>query len=76
MKEKLPHSRNPLTDGSVGGFGISESNITRRKKKPHRIHTNVYSVMFCIYVLYFYLFFNFHYLYFIYIFFTLQYCIG
>ena len=30
-EEKFPHSRNPLTGGSVGNFGISEGNIIRRK---------------------------------------------
>ena len=33
MKEKFPNSRNPLTGGSEGSFGISEGNITGRKKK-------------------------------------------
>ena len=42
-EEKFPHSRNPLTGGSVGSFGISEGNIIRRKgkkkkKTTHRIH--------------------------------------
>ena len=39
VKEKFPHSRKPLTGGSVGSFGISEGNITGRgkKKKSHRI---------------------------------------
>ena len=31
-EEKFPHSRKPLTGRSVGSFGISESNITGRKK--------------------------------------------
>ena len=34
MKEKFPKSRKPFTGRSVGSFGISEGNITRRKKKP------------------------------------------
>ena len=39
MKEEtFPNSRNPLTGGSVGRFGISEGNITGRKIK-HRICT-------------------------------------
>ena len=33
VKEKFPNTRNPLTGGSVGSFGISEGNITRRKNK-------------------------------------------
>ena len=32
-EEKFPHSRKPLTGGSVGSFGISEGNITGREKK-------------------------------------------
>ena len=32
-EEKFPHSRKPLTGGSVGSFGISEGNITGRGKK-------------------------------------------
>ena len=32
-EEKFPHSRKPLTGRSVGSFGISEGNITRRKKQ-------------------------------------------
>ena len=37
-EEKFPHSRKPLTGGSVGSFGISEGNITgREKKKSHRV---------------------------------------
>ena len=39
MKEKFPKSRKPFTGRSVGSFGISEGNITRRKKKTHRICT-------------------------------------
>ena len=39
-EEKFPHSRKPLTGGSVGSFGISEGNITgRKKKKSHRVCT-------------------------------------
>ena len=34
MKEKFPKSRKPFTGRSVGSFGISEGNITRRKKNP------------------------------------------
>ena len=36
-EEKFPHSRKPLTGGSVGSFGISEGNIAERKTKNHRI---------------------------------------
>ena len=32
-EEKFPKSRKPLTGRSVESFGISEGNITRRKKK-------------------------------------------
>ena len=40
VKEKFPNTRNPLTGGSVGSFGISEGNITRRKnKQTNRICT-------------------------------------
>ena len=35
-EEKFPHSRNPLTGGSVGSFGISEGNIIRRKEKKKK----------------------------------------
>ena len=35
-EEKFPHSRNPLTGGSVGSFGISEGNIIRRKGKKKK----------------------------------------
>ena len=34
-EEKFPHSRKPLTGGSVGSFGISEGNITGREKKKN-----------------------------------------
>ena len=42
MTEKLPHNRNPLTDVSVGSFGISGGTITRKtqnktKQKTYRI---------------------------------------
>jgi len=41
IKEKFPNSRKPSHHGSVGSFGISEGNITRRKKKnkTHRLRT-------------------------------------
>ena len=32
LKEKFPNTRRPLTGGSVGSFGISDGNITGRKK--------------------------------------------
>ena len=40
-KEKFPNTRKPSHQWSVGSFGISEGNITRRgkypKNKTHRI---------------------------------------
>ena len=40
-EEKFQNTRKPLTGGSVESFGISEGNITKRKKKKntHRLHT-------------------------------------
>ena len=41
IKEKFPNSRKPSHRWSVRSFGISEGNITRRKKKKkttHRTH--------------------------------------
>ena len=40
-EEKFPNTRKPSNQGSVGSFGISEGNITRRKKinKTHRLCT-------------------------------------
>ena len=37
VKEKFPNSRKPLTGRSVRSFGISEGNITRRKKNPQNM---------------------------------------
>ena len=39
-EEKFETPGNPLTGGSVGSFGNSEGNITRRrkKKKAHGLH--------------------------------------
>ena len=47
-EEKFPHSRKPLTGGSVGSFGISEGNITGRKKKiPQSMHPTTTSADKC-----------------------------
>ena len=37
VMEKFPKSRKPLTGRSVRSFGISEGNITRRKKNPQNM---------------------------------------
>ena len=39
MKETFPNTGNPITGRSGGSFGISEDNITgrKKKKKTHRI---------------------------------------
>ena len=35
-EEKFPHSKKPSHRSSVGSFGISEGNITGRKKKERK----------------------------------------
>ena len=42
-EEKFPHSRKPLTGGSVGSFGISEGNITSRETHTHT-HTHTHRI--------------------------------
>ena len=49
MKEKLPHNRKPSHRWVCGEvWNLRKQHNWEEKKKQHRIHTNVYSVMFCI----------------------------
>ena len=46
MKEKLPHNRKPSHRWVCGEVWNLRKEHNWEEKKKHRIHTNVYSVMF------------------------------